>query len=178
MDEDGHLIEWNGPLHEVAGDEDVLGNWDGLNDVLPSCNARHGRRLDDRRMTTGNACLSGLGRFNVVDDYFLDQNGVAWLEEDGSLTPMAELHGYDLSTRYLFFSFADEGLAEQYGGPEGGAGGFINGYDEERCDDWPPPGWGDPHPHPVPEPSSILSALTALLFFAGLRRSWGSSQTR
>lgn len=169
VDDEGHLIEWNGPIHEVAGDADVAGNFYGDNNVVPSCNARHGRRLNDKRMTTGS-CLSGLGRFNTVDDYFLDQNGVAWLDEDGNLTPLAVNHSYDLTTRYVFYSFADEGLAEQYGGPEGGAGGFINGYDGERCDDWPPTDWGEPHPHTVPEPSGLALGFGALLFFSFLRQ--------
>jgi hypothetical protein len=177
VDDEGHLIEWNGPIHEVAGDADVAGNFYGDNDVVPSCNARHGRRLNDKRMTTGS-CLTGLGQFNTVDDYFLDQNGVAWLDEDGDLTPLAVNHSYDLTTRYVFYSFADEGLAEQYGGPEGGAGGFINGYDGERCDNWPPTEWGEPHPHTVPEPSGLALGFGALLFFSFLRQRPKEAATR
>ena len=174
VDHEGHLIEWDVSLHEVSGDDDVVGNFYGENDVRINCNARHGRRLTDRRVRTGNFCLSNLGnlgQFNNVDDYFLDQNGVAWLDPDGQLTPLAVDHGYQRTTSYLFFSFADEGRAEQYGGPEGGAGGFINGYDGARCDNWPPEGWGEPHPHTVPEPSGPVARLAALACLAALRRS-------
>ena len=162
VDHEGHLIEWDATVHEVVGDADVAGNFGGNNDIEVSCNARHGRKLTDRRMRTGSACLRNLSGFNRVDDYFLDQNGVAWLDSAGDLTPDAIDHGYDLATEYLFFSFADEGRAGQYGGPEGGAGGFINGYDGSRCDDWPPEGWGEAHRHftdPGPGASSAVAGL-------------------
>ncbi len=147
VDADGHLVEWDPEVHEILGDEDVAGNFGAENDVRINCNARHGRTLGDRDMLTGNVCASDLGAFNEVEDYFLDQNGVAWLDNDGNLTGDAIDHGYDLTKEYLFFSFSDEGVASQYGGPEGGAGGFINGQDGERCDNWPPSGWGEPHAH-------------------------------
>lgn len=173
VDPEGHLIEWKASVHEVRGDADVAGNFDGMNNVRIQCNARHGRFLNDRNVRTGSPCLSlaALGGFTTVDDYFLDQSGVAWLDSGGNLTPDAIDHGYDLTTQYLFFSFADEGLAEQYGGPEGGAGGFINGYDGSRCDNWPPAGWGELHSHTVPEPSGPASGVTALAALAALRRS-------
>lgn len=147
VDEDGHLIEWDPAVHETQGAEHVAGNFEGNNAVRVDCNARHGRTLADRDLRTGNTCQMDLGAFNEVEAPFLDQNGLAWLDADGSLTPAALDHGYDLTTEYLFFSFADAGVTEQYGGPEGGAGGFINGQDGDRCADWPPAGWGDPHSH-------------------------------
>ena len=170
VDDQGHLIEWSPSLHEVTGDEDVPGNFHGQNDVEISCNARHGRQLNNRNVRFGS-CIANLAPFNRVEDYFLDQNGVAWLDSEGQPTPLAVDHGYDLLTNYLFYSFADEGRSEQYGGPEGGAGGFINGHNGERCANWPPAGWGDPHPHTVPEPSKEGAGLAALVCLAFLRRS-------
>ena len=175
VDDQGHLIEWSAALHEVTGDEDVAGNFDGQNDIKTTCNARHGRRLNNRNVRFGS-CVANLAPFNLVENYFLDQSGVGWLDSEGQLTPLAVDHGYDLETNYLFYSFADEGRAEQYGGPEGGAGGFINGHNGERCDNWPPAGWGDPHPHTVPEPSREVAGLTVLLSLGFLRRSIHSTR--
>ena len=158
-DEDGHLIPWDSSVHEVQGRDSVVGNWGGENDVSINCNARVGRSLANTNVEQGS-CLAGTnGSFSNVDEPFLDQNGMAWLNADGSLTPMAIEHGYDLNTQYLFYNFADEGISAQYGGPEGGAGGFLNAanQDPNRCLAWPKAGWGTPHSHGPDETAPVIS---------------------
>ncbi|GHD24163.1 hypothetical protein GCM10007052_37590 [Halioglobus japonicus] len=166
VDEDGHLIPWDASVHEVMGRDSVAGNWDGENDVSVGCNARMGRRLGDTSVETGS-CLAGTnGSYTHVDAPFLDQNGVAWLDENGELTQAAIDHGYDLDTEYLYFAFADEGISAQYGGPEGGAGGFLNpeNQDPNRCLQWPPAGWGAPHGHGPDEvpPTLVLNGPASI----------------
>lgn len=148
-DKDGHLIPWDSDKHEVRGDENVKGNWGGSNKIETDCNARVGRRLNDKSVKTGTCVGNTVGKFDEVDEFFLDMKGVAWLDQNGNLTPEAIAHGYDLETEYLFYNFADEGIAAQYGGPEGGAGGWLNPnrQDKSRCANWPPADWGKAHPH-------------------------------
>jgi hypothetical protein len=138
-DKDGHLIEWDGsPFMESS--------FNGMNSIRPNCNARVGRTLADKDFGTGDACnrmLEGV----MADDYFFDANGVAWVDESGNLTENAIAHGYDLETRYLFYNYRDNGQSDRWGGPDGGAGGFITGDAEGRCVVWPPSGYGDAHSH-------------------------------
>ena len=160
LDDEGHLIEWDSSAHEVNGDDDIAGNYGGSNNVKTSCNARVGRTLADTSVKTG-ICISENGSFNNADEPYLDQNGHAWLNGNGSLSADAIEHGYDLNTEYLFFSFADEGVNGQWGGPEGGAGGWLNtSYQDGRCLSWPAEGWGDIHSHGPPPPDELPPVLT------------------
>lgn len=136
-DEDGHLVEWDGsPFMEAS--------FNGENSIRPECNARVGRKLNDKDFGTGDACNAMLEGVDA-DDYFLDANGVKWLNEDGTLSDKAIAHGYDLETEYLFFNYRDNGQSDRWGGPDGGAGGFITGDSEGRCLEWPPAGYGESH---------------------------------
>ena len=138
-DEHGHLIEWDGsPFMESS--------FHGKNNIRPDCNARVGRKLGNRDFGHGDACNDFLVGVEA-DEYFLDANGVAWLNPDGTLTKDAIDHGYDLDTEYLFYNYRDNGESDRWGGPDGGAGGFITGDKEGRCAQWPPPGYGQPHNH-------------------------------
>ena len=78
----------------------------------------------------------------MADDYFLDANGIAWVDENGALTEEAVAMGYDLETEYLFFNYRDNGQSDRWGGPDGGAGGFLTGDSEGRCLAWPPEFYG------------------------------------
>tara|TARA_Y100001934_G_scaffold165140_1_gene196577 strand:- start:402 stop:1373 length:972 start_codon:yes stop_codon:yes gene_type:complete len=138
-DEHGHLIEWDGSPYMES-------SFYGKNNIRPDCNARIGRRLNDRDFGTGDVCNQMLVGVEA-DEYFLDANGVRWLNEDGSLTEDAIAHGYDFETEYLFYNYRDNGQSDRWGGPDGGAGGFITGDFEGRCANWPPPGYGEPHQH-------------------------------
>ncbi len=154
-DEQDHLIEWDGsPFMESS--------FDGKNNIRPECNARVGRKLNNRDFAHGDACnemLEGV----LADEYFLDANGLAWVNPDGSLSEAAIAHGYDLDTEYLFFNYRDNGQSDRWGGPDGGAGGFITGDKEGRCAHWPPPGYGQLHQHVEasiqPQSALIGSAL-------------------
>jgi len=137
-DDHGHLIEWDGSSFMES-------SFHGLNSIRPDCNARIGRKLDDRDFATGDSCnpfLEGV----ESESYFLDARGHAWLNEDGTLTELANAHGYDLETEYLFYNYRDNGQSDRWGGPDGGAGGFIAGDREGRCAAWPPAQYGAPHP--------------------------------
>jgi len=138
-DEYGHLIEWD-------GSDFMESSFYGLNNIRPDCNARVGRTLDNRDFGNGDNCndmLKGV----LSDDYFLDANGVAWLDEIGNLTEDAIAHGYDPGTEYLFYNYRDNGQSDRWGGPDGGAGGFLTGDAEGRCLSWPTPGYGELHSH-------------------------------
>ncbi len=138
-DEDGHLIEWDGsPFMESS--------FYGMNDITPECNARIGRTLDNRDFGHGDTCNDFLVGVDA-DDYFVDANGVAWVDENGNLTEDAIAHGYDLETEYLFYNYRDNGQSDRWGGPDGGAGGFLTGDAEDRCLAWPPEGYGEAHRH-------------------------------
>ncbi len=138
-DKNGHLIEWDGsPFMESS--------FLGENKIRPDCNARLGRPLANRDFGLGDRCnrmLHGV----MADDYFLDANGVGWLDENGNLTESAIAHGYDLETEYLFYNYRDNGQSDRWGGPDGGAGGFITGDAEGRCAQWPPEDYGLLHTH-------------------------------
>ncbi len=129
-DEDGHLIEWDGsPFMEAS--------FGGMNSIRPACNARIGRTLTDKDHGTGDTCnpmMHGV----MASDYFKDAQGNLWVDETGALTPEAVAHGYDLDTEYLFYNYRDNGQSDRWGGPDGGAGGFLTGDDEGRCLNWPP----------------------------------------
>ena len=157
-DEDGHLIEWTEEFPSFAG----------TNAVRPECDAHQKRKLNNKRLVFDNPCHTGSATRRDARDYYLDQMGVAWLDPNGNLTLEAIAHGYDLETDYLFFAFGDEGRSSQWGGPDGGIGGRLDGSEDARCDDWPVPGWGEPHAH-VPEPSSLLMGLAAVSVVLGLR---------
>ena len=138
-DENGHLIEWDGSPYMESS---FLGD----NEIRPDCNAHVGRALANRDFGFGDSCnhmLKGV----LADAYFLDGNGIAWLDQDGNLTEKAIAHGYDLETEYLFYNYRDNGQSDRWGGPDGGAGGFITGDSEGRCATWPPEGYGEPHIH-------------------------------
>ncbi len=128
-DADGGLIEWDGsPFMEAS--------FEGMNSIRPACNARIGRKLTDRDFGASDACnpmMHGV----LADDYFLDANGNRWVDAEGNLTDEAIARGYDLDTEYLFFNYRDNGQSDRWGGPEGGAGGFLAGDDEGRCVNWP-----------------------------------------
>ncbi|MEM9043703.1 MAG: hypothetical protein AAGC81_03335 [Pseudomonadota bacterium] len=132
-DDAGGLIEWDGsPFMEAS--------FEGLNSIRPDCNARIGRRLNDRDFGTADTCnpmMHGV----LADDFFLDANGHRWVDEEGNLTPEAIAQGYDLETEYLFFNYRDNGQSDRWGGPDGGAGGFLTGDVEGRCVNWPPLGY-------------------------------------
>ena len=133
-DEDGRLIEWDGsPFMESS--------FYGLNDVRPDCNARIGRTLANRDFALGDACNSFL-EGTLADDFFLDANGNTWVDENGKLTEEAIAMGYDLETEYLFFNYRDNGQSDRWGGPDGGAGGFLTGDAEGRCLVWPSAEYG------------------------------------
>ena len=138
-DKNGHLIEWDGsPFMESS--------FLGENKIRSDCNARLGRPLANRDFGLGDQCnrmLHGV----MADDYFLDANGVGWLDENGNLTESAIAHGYDLETEYLFYNYRDNGQSDRWGGPDGGAGGFITGDAEGRCAQWPPEDYGLLHTH-------------------------------
>ncbi|MEM1278212.1 MAG: hypothetical protein AAGH74_16960 [Pseudomonadota bacterium] len=136
-DEEGHLIEWDGSPYMEA-------SYNGMNSILPSCNARIGRRLNDRDFGTGDTC-NAMMHGVLADDYYLDANGHRWVGESGELTPEAIAHGYDLETKYLFFNYRDNGQSDRWGGPDGGAGGFVTGDEEGRCAIWPTAGYGAAH---------------------------------
>ena len=137
-DEDGRLIEWDGsPFMESS--------FYGLNLIRTDCNARVGRTLDNRDFGHGDACNAMLEGV-MAGDYFLDANGVAWVDGNGRLTPEAVAMGYDLETEYLFHNYRDNGQSDRWGGPEGGAGGFLAGDGEGRCLNWPPAGYGRTEP--------------------------------
>jgi hypothetical protein len=138
-DEDDHLIEWDG---SAAMEASFLGN----NNKRDACNAHVGRTLADKDFGTGDTCNRML-RGVMADDYFLDGNGVSWLDKAGNLTEDATLHGYNLETEYLYYNYRDNGQSDRWGGPDGGAGGFITGDAEGRCANWPPTAYGDPHIH-------------------------------
>ena len=133
-DENGRLIEWDdSPYMESS--------FYGLNQIRTDCNARVGRTLDNRDFGYGDSCnrmLEGV----MADDYFLDANGIAWVDENGVLSWEAVAMGYDLETEYLFYNYRDNGQSDRWGGPEGGAGGFLKGDIEGRCLIWPPEGYG------------------------------------
>jgi hypothetical protein len=138
-DEQGHLIEWDGSPYMES-------SFYGKNSIRPDCNARIGRTLDNRDFGLGDKCnemLEGV----LADDYFLDSSGVRWVDENGKLTPDAIAHGYDLDTQYLFYNYRDNGQSDRWGGPDGGAGGFITGDTEGRCAKWPPEAYGEAHAH-------------------------------
>jgi hypothetical protein len=138
-DEQGHLIEWDGSPYMES-------SFYGKNSIRPDCNARIGRTLDNRDFGLGDKCnemLEGV----LADDYFLDSSGVRWVDENGKLTPHAIAHGYDLDTQYLFYNYRDNGQSDRWGGPDGGAGGFITGDTEGRCAKWPPEAYGEAHAH-------------------------------
>jgi hypothetical protein len=135
-DEDGHLIEWTGEFASFGG----------TNTIKPECDAHQRRKLDNKALVFDNSCSSSQGAGNAAD-YFLDQMGVAWVDSNGDLTADAIEHEYDLDTDYLFFQFGDEGRSNQWGGPDGGIGGRLDGSEDARCDSWPVAGWGDPHSH-------------------------------
>ncbi len=142
LDSGGQLIPWDASKHEVQGDSDVSANHGGSNNVSTNCNARHGRRLNDRNVTTGTCLGNTNGSFDLVDEPFLDTNGNAWIDSSGNLTAAAIDRGYDLDTEYLFLAFNDEGVNTQWGGPEGGALGFLNiNLNPNRCAAWPPTNW-------------------------------------
>ena len=128
-DDEGGLIEWDGsPFMEAS--------FEGMNSIRPACNARIGRKLTDRDFGTADACnpmMHGV----MADEYFADANGNRWVDDDGNLTEEAVARGYDLETEYLFFNYRDNGQSDRWGGPEGGAGGFLTGDDEGRCANWP-----------------------------------------
>ncbi|MEM7293277.1 MAG: hypothetical protein AAF420_07780 [Pseudomonadota bacterium] len=150
-DEEGHLIEWDGSPYMES-------SFLGKNSIRPDCNARIGRTLANRDFGHGDACNPFL-EGKLADDHFLDANGVAWLNPDGSLTEAAIAHGYDLATEYLFFNYRDNGQSDRWGGPDGGAGGFITGDDEGRCVQWPPQQYGQQHAHVPADKSNTLSSL-------------------
>ncbi len=133
-DDNGRLIEWDGsPFMEAS--------FGGMNSIRPDCNARIGRRLNDKDFGTADACnpmMHGV----LADDYFMDANGNLWVDADGNLTPEAIAQGYDLNTEYLFYNYRDNGQSDRWGGPDGGAGGFLTGDTEGRCLHWPPKGYG------------------------------------
>lgn len=135
-DENGRLIEWDGsPFMESS--------FYGLNQIRTDCNGRVGRTLDNRDFGHGDKCnkmLEGV----MADDYFLDANGIAWVDENGVLTEEAIAMGYDLETEYLFFNYRDNGQSDRWGGPDGGAGGFLTGDKEGRCLAWPAESYGEP----------------------------------
>jgi hypothetical protein len=158
-DEDGHLIEWFGEFPSFGG----------TNSVRPECDAHQRRKLDNRRLVSDNACNRGSATRRDARNYYRDQMGVRWVDSDGNLTAEAIAHGYDLETDYLFFQFGDEGRSEGWGGPDGGIGGRLDGSEDARCDDWPVPGWGEPHHH-VPEPNQMPMGLVALLTLLALRQ--------
>ena len=128
-DDEGGLIEWDGsPFMEAS--------FEGMNSIRPACNARIGRKLTDRDFGTADACnpmMHGV----MADEYFADANGNRWVDDDGNLTEEAVARGYELETEYLFFNYRDNGQSDRWGGPEGGAGGFLTGDDEGRCANWP-----------------------------------------
>jgi hypothetical protein len=157
-DEEGHLIEWFGEFPSFGG----------VNVQKPECDAHQKRKLDNKLLVFDNACTS-TGPAAQAPDYYLDQMGVAWVDSNGNLTAEAIAHGYDLGTDYLFYQFGDEGHQIQWGGPDGGIGGRIDGSEDARCDSWPVAGWGEPHIH-VPEPAQALLVLAALLTVSGLRQ--------
>lgn len=138
-DESGHLVEWD-------GSDEMEASFGGKNDLRPNCNAHIGRTLADRNLGTGDTCNDFLLN-SMNEDYFMDGNGVDWIDSEGNLTADAIAHGYDLDTEYLFYNYRDNGQSDRWGGPDGGAGGFLSGDDEGRCDNWPPAGYGDPHAH-------------------------------
>jgi hypothetical protein len=78
----------------------------------------------------------------LADDYVLDVNGIAWIDEVGNLTLDAISHGYSLDKQCLFYNYRDNGQSDRWGGPDGGAGGFITGDSEGLCDVWPLEGYG------------------------------------
>ncbi|MEL7397344.1 MAG: hypothetical protein AAFN44_13335 [Pseudomonadota bacterium] len=128
-DDEGGLIEWDGsPFMEAS--------FEGMNSIRPACNARIGRKLTDRDFGTADVCnpmMHGV----MADEYFADAIGNRWVDDDGNLTEEAVARGYDLETEYLFFNYRDNGQSDRWGGPEGGAGGFLTGDDEGRCANWP-----------------------------------------
>lgn len=134
-DPDGGLIEWDAsPFMEAS--------FEGMNSIRPDCNARIGRKLNDRDFGTADACnpmMHGV----LADNFFLDANGNQWLDKNGNLTPEAIARGYDLDTEYLFFNYRDNGQSDRWGGPDGGAGGFLTGDAEGRCVNWPPKSYAE-----------------------------------
>jgi hypothetical protein len=138
-DESGHLIEWDGSPYMES-------SFFGKNTIRPGCNARLGRTLSNKDFGLGDYCNQMLHGV-MADEYFVDANGVAWLNEDGTLTEDAIAHGLNLETQYLFYNYRDNGQSDRWGGPDGGAGGFVTGDDEGRCEQWPPEGYGDTHTH-------------------------------
>jgi hypothetical protein len=138
-DANGHLIEWDGSAAMEA-------SFNGTNNKRDTCNAHVGRPLANKDFGLGDKCSYYLQRV-MANDYFLDGNGVRWVDDQGNLTEDAMAHGYDLKTRYLFYNYRDNGQSDRWGGPDGGAGGFITGDAEGRCVNWPPTGYGDAHHH-------------------------------
>lgn len=134
-DASGGLIEWDGsPFMEAS--------FAGMNSIRPDCNARIGRTLTDRDFGTADACnpmMHGV----TADEFFRDANGNVWVDEAGNLTEAAIARGYDLETKYLFFNYRDNGQSDRWGGPEGGAGGFLTGDSEGRCVNWPPASYSE-----------------------------------
>jgi len=138
-DANGHLIQWDG---SAAMEASFLGQ----NNMRADCNAHLGRTLANKDFGLGDSCNAMLEGV-MADDYFLDGNGVKWLDSDGTLTEDAIAHGYGLATKYLFYNYRDNGQSDRWGGPDGGAGGFLTGDREGRCANWPPAGYGDMHTH-------------------------------
>ena len=92
-----------------------------------------------------------LEQIYILEDSFLDANGVHWIDAKGEMTKDAIAHGYDLETQYLFYNYRDNGHSDRWGGPDGGAGGFIAGDKEGRCAQWPDEGYGNAHLHTTNE---------------------------
>jgi hypothetical protein len=148
-DEFGHLIEWDGSPYMES-------SFMGKNSIRPDCNARLGRTLGNKDFALGDNCNQMLHGV-LAKGYFVDANGEAWLNEDGTLTAEAIVHGYDLKTEYLFYNYRDNGQSDRWGGPDGGAGGFLTGDTEGRCTDWPPEGYGDSHSHETVQLGEVIA---------------------
>ena len=138
-DEEGHLIEWDDSVAMEA-------SFGGKNNKRDACNAHIGRTLGNKDFGAGDDCYRRLNGV-LADDYFRDDNGIAWLDSGGNLTADASSHSYDLTTKYLFYNYHDNGQSDRWGGPDGGSGGFITGDTEGRCVNWPPAYYGKPHSH-------------------------------
>ena len=107
-DENGHLIEWDGSPF-------VESSFYGRNSIRPDRNARVGRTLTKRDFGLGDKCnrmLEGV----LAEEYFLDENGVSWVDGDGKLTEDAIAHGYNLGLAGAFMMNRYNLRTDEYGG--------------------------------------------------------------
>lgn len=99
-------------------------------------NNRVGKTLLDMVLRVDNPRVASAPYYNPSNPAnwnstpFPDSSGNMWVEPDGNggwqLTTAAIANGYDLTTRYLFYLYDDQGPDWDFGGPEGAFGGFLS----------------------------------------------------